>query len=81
MINYAINYIFIYFVLWWILIFITLPLYMSPKADASKGYDSGAPEQPRLKKKFLLNSIITAIATYALLAWLNAGGADFLREF
>lgn len=59
---------FIYLLIWWTLLFTVLPLGVERNTEEGKGHDAGAPVRPDLKKKLVINSVLSA----ALLAviWL-----------
>ncbi|MDX1950268.1 MAG: DUF1467 family protein [Rickettsiales bacterium] len=57
-----VNFIFIYFITWWILIFCVLPFGLEKESQRDKNYlanSSAAPKNPNIKKKFLINSILS----------------------
>lgn len=78
MLKDIIQYAFIYFVLWWIVLFVFLPLWAKPSEVVLEGNDPGAPEKPHLLKKFLINSIATAILSYLALKGWHSGWLDQL---
>ncbi len=49
----------LYLVIWWISLFIFLPLGIKKQKNIEKGFDPGAPENPNLKRKFILNSLFS----------------------
>lgn len=51
----------VYFVIWWISLFLFLPIDISKQKNVKDGNDPGAPDKPGLKKKFILNSIFSLI--------------------
>ncbi len=53
----------IYFVIWWLTLFLVLPLGNRAIAadDVAKGQDSGSPVRPRLWQKMALNTVIATI--------------------
>ena len=51
----------LYLVIWWISLFIFLFLGVKKQKKVGKGFDPGAPENPNLKKKFILNSLFSGI--------------------
>lgn len=51
---------FIYILIWWVMLFTVLPLGVVRSKSSGKGYDPGAPENPDLKRKLVLNSGISA---------------------
>jgi predicted secreted protein len=59
---------FIYLLVWWVTIFTVLPLGVERNSETGKGHDAGAPVRPDLKKKLILNSILSAVIV--LVIWL-----------
>ncbi len=55
------NLVFVYLLVWWVMLFTVLPLGVERNADAAKGHDAGAPVNPMLKKKIILNSALSAV--------------------
>lgn len=55
------NAFFIYFLIWWVMLFTVLPLGVQRNAESGKGFDAGAPKDPMLKKKLILNTILSAV--------------------
>ena len=53
----------LYFIIWWLSIFLFLPIEISKQSKLKKGNDPGAPEDPKLKKKIIYTTI------FALLIW------------
>ncbi|MAH78761.1 MAG: hypothetical protein CMP41_02390 [Rickettsiales bacterium] len=49
----------LYFIIWWICLFLFLPIDIANQSKVENGNDPGAPEQPKLKKKFLLTTIFS----------------------
>ncbi len=54
------NAVFIYFLVWWVLLFTVLPLGVERHEETGRGYDAGAPKNSNLKKKIILNSVMSA---------------------
>lgn len=52
---------FIYLLVWWIMLFTVLPLGVQRNTDDGKGHDTGAPANPDLKKKLLINTVLSAV--------------------
>jgi predicted secreted protein len=53
-----------FFTIWWVVIFVTLPLGVRSQAEAGgrpEGSDPGAPVKPDLKRKMLLTTGISAV--------------------
>ena len=53
--------IFIYFLIWWVMLFTVLPFGITRNREEGKGYDAGAPAHPNLKKKLLINTLVSAV--------------------
>ncbi len=54
----------IYFVIWWMTLFMTLPFGVRSQQEAGDvvpGSEPGAPEKPHLAKKLLANSVVAAV--------------------
>jgi predicted secreted protein len=51
---------FIYLLIWWTMLFITLPLGVERHEEHGKGYDSGAPKKTNMGKKLILNTVVSA---------------------
>ena len=52
----------IYVLIWWIVFFALLPIDVNrEKNDNIKGIDPGAPENPKIIKKFAYSTLITSI--------------------
>ena len=52
----------IYFIIWWVVLFVTLPLGVKSQIenqDVTLGTDHGAPTRPRLLRKMLLTTVIS----------------------
>ena len=61
----------IYFVIWWISLFIFLPIEVSKQKKIKKGNDPGAPENPKLKKKFVLTTVFSFVIWALVFLWVN----------
>lgn len=52
----------VYFVVWWITLFAVLPLWTRPRDSArDEGGWRGAPENPHLWRKILVNSVVAGV--------------------
>ena len=55
----------IYIIIWWIIFFSVLPVGIQSKKEKFQekieGIDPGAPNNPKIAKKFLITTIITSI--------------------
>lgn len=66
----------LYAVLWFLVLFVLLPIGQKSQAEVGKitpGTPAGAPHEPKLKKKALLATLIAA-ALWAVIAWIILGG-------
>ncbi len=65
----------IFFTIWWIVLFAVLPLDVrslhEENGELREGFDPGAPVAPRLVKKALLTTLITAIVFAIFIAALK----------
>lgn len=52
---------FIYLILWWVMLFTVLPFGIKRHAEDGQGFDSGAPDKAHLKKKLLINTVLSAV--------------------
>ena len=62
----------VYILTWWVVLFAILPLGVVSRHDAglpNNGSDPGAPVDPKLKKKFITTTWISAVAF--ILLWLT----------
>jgi predicted secreted protein len=55
------NALFIYFLIWWVTLFTVLPLGVRRNEEDGKGFDAGAPARADIKKKLLLNTVLSAV--------------------
>lgn len=51
----------IFFVIWWVVLFMVLPFGVHMEKDPQKGLATSAPQNPNLKKKFLITTLLTLI--------------------
>ena len=55
----------VYVMIWWVVFFSILPIGIQSNKeifkDSLEGFDSGAPKNPKIGKKFLITTIITSI--------------------
>jgi predicted secreted protein len=51
----------VFFVVWWIMLFMVLPFGIRPDETPQKGFSTGTPKNPNLKKKFLITTILAII--------------------
>ena len=55
------NSIVLFLIIWWLILFIFLPIDISKQKKIELGNDPGAPEDPKLKKKIALTTALTTI--------------------
>ena len=65
--------IFSYLILWWIMLFTVLPLWVTPPRECTPEQYAAAPEKTYLRRKILLNSVITAVVVLAIHLVLKSG--------
>ena len=53
----------IFVIFWWLILFIILPTGIDKQKNVKFGNDPGAPNDPMLKKKFLITTIAAFILT------------------
>jgi len=51
----------VFFVLWWVVLFMVLPFGIRTDETPQKGFATGTPKNPNLRKKFLITTILAAI--------------------
>ncbi len=72
----------IYFVIWWTVLFLTLPFGIRSQAeegDTIEGTDPGAPSMPRMKRKLMWTTVISTVVFFGGLAAFNAGFLNIER--
>jgi predicted secreted protein len=52
---------FIYLLIWWVTLFMILPLGVERHTETGQGFDAGAPKFANLKKKLLLNTAVSGV--------------------
>ena len=74
----------IYVMIWWIIFFSILPVGIQSNKEVFKesieGADPGAPNNPKMAKKFLITTIITSIL-FIVIYYLVNNGFFNLREY
>jgi len=61
---FGLEFLVIYVIFWWLVLFITLPFGVSRDKEVIHGNDPGAPKKTLLKKKVLITSFVSLILTY-----------------
>ena len=72
----------IYFVMWWIVLFVTLPFGVRSQhedGDSAPGTDPGAPVLPLMAKKLIWTTILSALLYAAAVLAYNAGYLNIER--
>lgn len=66
----------LFLLIWWLLLFIVLPLNISDTAEkiVEGGNDTGAPSNPQIFKKFLITTIISIIIWSIMYIFLKEQG-------
>lgn len=73
----------IFLTLWWVVLFVILPLGVRSHAEAGievkDGGDPGAPVDPKLKRKFVTTTLVTTGLFLLILAAVKLGLLDLSR--
>jgi len=72
----------VYLVIWWTVLFAILPLGVQSRADAglpNDGSDPGAPVDPKLKRKFITTTWVSALVFAVLWLVVRFGHIDLTR--
>lgn len=67
----------IFFVVWFLALFITLPFGVRSVERPERGHDLGAPQHPYMWRKVAASLVIAAVVTAALWYGLQSGYIDF----
>jgi predicted secreted protein len=67
----------VYAIVWWLVLFTTLPFGVRTPTDVSPGNEPGAPDKPHLWKKAAVTSVIAAVVTAAIMVTVSSGLVDF----
>ncbi len=51
----------VYLIIWWLVLFMVLPLWVRKPQEVETGHDPGAPENPMIGKKVLVTSLVAAV--------------------
>lgn len=66
--------------LWWLMLFTVLPLWIKRAEGSPDEVSPGAPEDPKLKKKFLITTVIAVILTGIVYAGVSMNVIDFKSQ-
>ena len=69
----------VYFVIWWTVLFMVLPLGVRRAENPGKGEERGAPERPELVRKAIITTILAAVLWLAFFAIYQADIFSFRR--
>lgn len=58
----------VFFVLWWVALFAILPFGVRTDENPPKGFADSAPQNPHLRKKFLMTTLLT-ILIWGIIHW------------
>ena len=61
-----------YIISWWIVLFMVLPFWVRPSAKPIPGQAMSAPENPQLKRKFIITSLLALIPTLIIFSIMDA---------
>jgi predicted secreted protein len=50
----------VYLLTWWLVLFAVLPIGVEPEENPDAAHMSGAPKDPKIKKKFIATTLISA---------------------
>ncbi|MDD9901634.1 MAG: DUF1467 family protein [Alphaproteobacteria bacterium] len=64
---------FLYLIIWWVTLFMVLPMGVQRHNEGGKGFDAGAPEKPDLVRKLLLNTLLSAIVLAVIYVLVETG--------
>lgn len=67
----------VYIMIWWTTLFAVLPWGNAPAGQHEEGMSGGAPEQPRLRQKFLITTLISALIWGLVWLIVKSGIVDF----
>lgn len=69
----VVSYIVVFTCIWWIIFFITLPFGVKTIDSSKRGFDSGAPKNPRIGLKMLITTLITSFLTIGVIYAIECG--------
>ncbi len=67
----------LYMMIYWLLLFFVLPFGNAPAQEVTEGHSHSAPENPRLKKKFIITGILSAIVWVIVFLLIHFDVIDF----
>lgn len=66
-----------YFVIWWLVLLIVLPIGIQSEQQPQVGHDRGAPAKPALKRKVITVSIVSLVISIMWAVAVQVGVLDF----
>jgi len=73
--------VFLYLLIWWIMLFTTLPFGIEKNEEEDKGFDAGAPKIHNIKKKMIINSFVALVVLGIIEALVATGVIDWHAMF
>ncbi len=67
----------VYFITWWTVLFAVLPWGVKPPDNPEPGHAPSAPAQPRLLKKFMITTIVSAVIWLVIYGVVESGLISF----
>ncbi len=67
----------IYLLVWWTVLFTVLPHGNAPENTVTSGHATSAPANPRLKKKFLITTLLSFVIWAVIVAIIHYSGFSF----
>ncbi len=69
----------VYLVIWWIALFMVLPLGVRRVENPGRGQDVGAPERPEMLRKAIITTIVAAVLWLAFYGFYQLDLLSFRR--
>ncbi len=67
----------VYGVVWWLCLFVLLPIGVHQPEEPETGHEPGAPVRPHMWKKVAATSLLAALVTALVMGLIEAGVLDF----
>ena len=67
----------VYLIIWWLVLFMVLPLWVRKPKEVEPGHDHGAPENPMIAKKALVTTLVSAVVFAIVFAVIEADVISF----
>lgn len=67
----------VYVLTWWVVLFTTLPLWVSPTEPGETGFGTGAPKQPHLWRKLAITTAVAAVIWLGIYALVRSPWFSF----